>query len=44
MAEIENRTNPIVVPVQIDTTKLEATKKLLEEIKILAQEVKDIIC
>lgn len=43
MAEIANRTNPIVVPVQIDTTKLEATKKLLEEIKILAQEVKDII-
>lgn len=43
MEEIKNRTSPIVVPVQIDTAKLEETKKLLEEIKELAQEVKELI-
>lgn len=43
MSELVNKTKPIIVPVQIDTTKLQETKKLLEEIKELAQEVKELI-
>lgn len=40
---MEKELKGIVVPVEVDLEKLERTKKLLEEIKILAQEVKDLI-
>lgn len=40
MADLQK---PIKIPIELDTTKLEETKKLLEEVKALYQEVKDLI-
>lgn len=40
---MDNKTQPIIVPIEVEIEKLEKTKKLLEEIKQLAQEVKELI-
>lgn len=39
---MKRRTDAVVVPISIDEEKLKRIKKLLDEIKISVQEVKDL--